>query len=137
MSASLDQSPDRHRWTLKGHRVTQFCADLGSARLQSWSLQSSLEIRLAVPFALAHADGIVREVDPDEPERLAPLLSLLGREIVELVVTHTGALSVAFSDGTTISVESHPRYEAFEVQGGGELEGLAYLAGPGGGPPWG
>src|SRR5215217_5515764 len=42
MTAELDQSPERHRWALEGHRVTQLCVDATSARLHSWSLQASL-----------------------------------------------------------------------------------------------
>jgi hypothetical protein len=136
MTASLDASPERHSWTLSGHRVTQIAADLKSARIQSWALDASLELRLGAEFVLRLADGTERRVDPDYPEQLAPLLTLLNRVIDALVVTRRGELEVSFSDGTEIRIGSHPKLEAFEVQGGGALEGMTYVALPGGGTPW-
>ena len=35
-----------------------------------------------------------------------------------------------------LTARPDPRYEAWQVQGGGALEGLAYVARPGGGAPW-
>jgi hypothetical protein len=136
MSATLDPSPDRHHWTLSGHRVTQLCMDLNAVRILSWAMDASLEIRLAAPFALRQADGMVRRIDPDYPEQLAPLLTLLNRVIETLVIARAGALEVSFSDGTEIRATPHPKLEAFEIQGGGALEGITYLVPPGGGPPW-
>ena len=136
MAASLDASPDRHHWSLSGHRVTQIAVDLTSARIQSWALDASLELRLGTAFILRLADGTERRVDPDLPEQLAPLLTLLNRVIETLVVSRRGDLVVSFSDGTEIRIASHPKLEAFEIQGGGALEGIAYIAVPGGGQPW-
>jgi hypothetical protein len=136
MTASLDASADRHAWSLSGHRVTQVAADLRSARVQSWAMDASLELRLGAAFTLRLADGTERRIDPDYPEQLAPLLTLLNRVIETLVVTRSGELVVNFSDGTEIRTASHPSLEAFEVQGGGALEGMAYIAAPGGGAPW-
>lgn len=135
MTATLDQSPDAHSWRFDGHRITQLCVDIGSVRLQSWSLQASLEVRVSVPFLLGEAGMATRAIDPGEPEELAPLLTLVGRTLDALRVTRTGAMTILFSDGTEIEVASHDRYEAFEVQGGGALEGVGYLARPGGGSP--
>jgi hypothetical protein len=137
MSATLDESYERHVWTLSGHRVTQVCVDPSSCRLQAWSLQASLEIRFGVPFQLVLADASSREIDPEAPEQVAPLLTSIGREVLRLTVTRSGSLELRLSDGSVISVDSHPRYEAFEVVGGGALEGMGYLASPGGGSPWG
>jgi hypothetical protein len=136
-SARIEESPDQHAWFFEGQRVTQLCVDVSSCRLQTWSLQASLDIRFGVPFRLTLADGTSREIDPEASEQAAPLLSLINREIVTLVVTRAGALEVRLTDGSILSVDSHPRYEAFEVSGGGALEGLSYLAVPGGGSPWG
>ena len=47
-----------------------------------------------------------------------------------------GAIQVAFSDGTLLSVDPHPREEAWQLQGAGGLEGLVYRSPPGGGRPW-
>jgi len=137
MTAELNDLGDRHEWTLSGHRVTQMSIDLTSVRLHSWSLQASLDIRFSAPFTLREADGASRVIDPRHPEQLAPLLTLIGRHIEWLAVERTGALRVALSDGTTLHTEPHPRYEAFDVQGGGALEGLEYRVPPGGGAAYG
>ena len=52
------------------------------------------------------------------------------------VITVTGQLMIQFGDGSSIAIEPHLRVEAWEIQGGGALEGLAYLCQPGGGMPW-
>ncbi len=136
MPANLDASPEQHDWTLEGHRITQVCVDLASCRLLTWTLEASLEVRFAVPFQLTLADGTTRTIDPEAPEQTAPLLTLITREIQRLVVTRSGSLSVAMSDGSVIDVASHRRYEAFEVSGAGALEGISYRAQVGGGQPW-
>jgi hypothetical protein len=136
MTASLDEQPDRHVWTLHDHRVTQLVVELGAVRLATWTLHASLDMRLGVPFDVRQADGIERRVDPDEPEQLAPLLTLVGRWVETLAVTAAAELSLAFSDGTIVTARPDPRYEAWQVQGGGALEGLTYVARPGGATPW-
>lgn len=136
MSAEVALTPDEHRWVLSGHRVTQLAVDLASFRFQTWTLEASAEIRLAVPFIFHEPDGVQRRLDPDEPEQLAPLLSLIGRSIELLVVTRRGVLTLAFGDGSSLEAAPHARVDAWEVQGGGALEGMAYRCGPGGGIPW-
>ena len=136
MSAEVSLSPGGHRWVLSGHRVTQVAVDLTSFRFQTWTLEASAEIRLIVPFTFHEPDGVERRLDPEEPEQLAPLLSLLGRAIELLVVTSRGELQLAFGDGSSLHSVPHPRVDAWEVQGGGALEGMAYRCAPGGGIPW-
>jgi hypothetical protein len=96
-----------------------------------------LEIRLGATFLLSEPDGSERTIEPEAPEQLAPLLTLVGRMLAELTVTREGSLRITFSDGTTIAIDSHAQFEAFEVRGSGALESLAYLACRGGGSPWG
>jgi hypothetical protein len=45
-------------------------------------------------------------------------------------------LRLEFGDGSSLDSAPHPRLEAWEVQGGGALEGMAYRSRPGGGVPW-
>ena len=137
MSVDVSETPNEHRWTLGGHRITQLSIDLSSFRLLTWTLAASAEVRLAVPFTFLEPDAIERTIDPDEPEQLSPLLSLLGRTVDTLVATRTGELMLAFGDGSSLRVQPHPRVEAWEVQGGGALEGMSYRCEPGGGIPWG
>jgi hypothetical protein len=136
MSATLDELPDRHILTLHEHRVTQLLVELSAVRLQTWTLGASTELRVAVPFALRQADGEDRRVDPAASEQLAPLLTLVGRQLEALEVGRDGALMVAFSDATVLRVTPHARREAWQLQGAGALEGLVYLCPAGGGVPW-
>ncbi len=136
MSASLDERTDRHDWMLEGHRLTQLLVDLHGFRFQSWALSESLEIQVAVPFRYAQADGTDREVDPREAEQLAPLLGLLGRLVHGVAVGREGELEVRFGDGSVLTCAPHTNRAAWEVQGAGALEGLAYRSPPGGGVPW-
>ena len=135
MSATPDVSPDRHRWRFRAHRVTQLLVDLRSFRFQTWTLQASTEVRLAAPFTLRLADGTEYQIDPEEPERLAPVLTLLDRTLESLTATRAGELMLAFSDGSTLRCAAGPGRRAWEVQGGGALEGLAYRGG-GAKAPW-
>jgi hypothetical protein len=136
MSASLDQLPDGHRLILDDHRVTQLLVELRGVRMLTYSLGDAVELRVAVPFRLVQADGVTRRVDPAEPEQLAPLLTLVGRRAEVMQMTEHGALTAGFSDGTVLHVAPHAREEAWQLQGAGGLEGLAYACPAGGGPPW-
>lgn len=136
MSASLDERPGHHLLTLHDHRVIQLLVELRAVRLQTYTLHDAVELRIAVPFLLRQADGDERRIDPAEPEQLAPLLTLVGRQAEQLAVHERGDLEAAFSDGTILRVDAHPRAEAWQLQGAGGLEGLVYRARAGGGPPW-
>lgn len=136
MTADFSELPDRHIWTLHDHRVTQMAVELGAVRLVTWTLDASVDLRLETPFTLRQADGVERLTDPDEPEQLAPLLTLVGRWIETVTVTQRAELLATFSDGTVIYAGPDTRYEAWQVQGGGALEGVSYVARPGGGVPW-
>lgn len=136
MTATFDERPDRHVWTLHEHRVTQLVVELGAVRLVTWTLHASLDVRLGSAFTVRQADGVDRRADPDEPEQLAPLLTLVGRAAETLTATAAGELELTFSDGTVLVSRPDARYEAWQIQGGGALEGLAYVSQPGGGKPW-
>lgn len=136
MSATLDEHPDRHVLTLHEHRVTQLLVELSAFRLQTWTLGASTELRVGVPFVLRQADGEDRRIDPAAAEQLAPLLTLVGRQLEALEVGRDGGLQAAFSDGTLVRVAPHARREAWQLQGAGGLEGLVYVCPAGGGVPW-
>lgn len=136
VSAHLEQRPDAHLLALDDHRVTQLAVELGAVRLSTWTLHDSLELRIGVPFVVRQADGEARHADPAEPERLAPLLTLVGRRLEVLRVGRDATLVAGFSDGTVLEVQPHPRHEAWHLDGGGGLEGLVYVARAGGGRPW-
>lgn len=137
MKAQLIESEDEHHWVLLDHRVTQLVIDRSSVRLQTWSLDGSADIRLAAPFSLQVATGAVRRLDPAQTESLTPCLSLMGLGIRSLTIARGGTLTIAFSDGSTLTAERDPRRATWDVQGGGVLEGMIYAAGPDGILPWG
>ena len=131
MKAQLIESDDEHHWVLLDHRVTQLVIDRSSIRLQTWSLDGSADIRLAAPFGFQLASGAMRHVDPSDTERLAPCLALVGLGVRSVTVTRTGTLTLSFSDGSAIIASPDPRRSAWDVQGGGILEGMAYAGEPG------
>jgi hypothetical protein len=131
VNAQLIESEDEHHWVLLDHRVTQLVIDRASIRLQTWSLEGSADIRLAGPFALQLASGGTRHIDPIDTERLAPCLAMVGLGVRSVTVTRNGTLTLEFTDGSTIAVASDPRRSAWDVQGGGILEGMAYAGQPG------
>jgi hypothetical protein len=136
VNAQLIDSKDEHHWVLLDHKVIQVIVDLSSFRLQSWSLDGSTDIRFGTSSRLRLPSGLERPLDPSVPEGLSPLLALVGRALRSLTVTRTGSLIVTFSDGATLETDPHPRTTAWEVQGGGVLEGMTYVCAPGGGAPW-
>ena len=106
MSAELENFEDHHAWTLSDHRVTQLCVEMTSCRLLSWSLQESVEVRFASSFELMLADGSTRRIDPSAQEQLAPLLTLVGRSLLQLVVSRSGGLELRLSDGSVIEMRA-------------------------------
>jgi hypothetical protein len=135
MTASLIESPDEHHLVLLDTRLTQLAVDARELRLQTWSLDASLDIRIAAPFTLRTGEGAPRTLDPQAPETLAPALALLQRPVRSLTMTVGGELVVVVGDGE-LRVRPHGLRGAWEVQGAGALEGLLYRSAPGGGAPW-
>ncbi len=131
MKAQLIESEDEHHWVLLDHRVTQLVIDRSSIRLQTWSLDGSADIRLAAPFTYQLVNGSTRLIDPIETERLSPCLGWVGLGVRSVTVTRTGTLSLAFGNGSSIMAAPDPRRSAWDVQGGGILEGMAYAGEPG------
>ncbi|MDQ3697855.1 MAG: DUF6188 family protein [Gemmatimonadota bacterium] len=136
MNATLIESPDEHHWVLLDHRVTQLVIDPGSLRVQTWSLDASAEIRLAAPFTVRVGEGVARTLDPEATESLAPALALLRRSVRSLTITSGAELTITLADEAVLQARAHPRCAAWELQGGGALEGVAYRCLPGGGRPW-
>ena len=84
MSATFEEHSDRHVWTLHDHRVTQLVVEMGAARLVTWTLHASLDVRLGAAFTLRQADGVERATDPDEPEQLAEAAGALHQVADEI-----------------------------------------------------
>ena len=136
MQSSLIESPDEHHLVLLEHHVTQVVVDQRSLRLQSWALDGSTEVRIAAPFTLS-LGGAARALDPVESQGLAPVLALLRRRLASITIARAGTLTLEFGDGATLTVPPDRRVEAWELQGGGALEGLVYRSPVSGGTAWG
>ena len=140
MTATLDESPDRHRWTFDAHRVTRLSVEPSALRIETWTLEASAEVRISTPFRYREPDGSARTIDPGEPEQLAPLLALLERRLEWLEIARAGEITLRFGDGSELRCTSSGRgagaaWPAWELQGGGALEGIEYRGVPGE-PPW-
>lgn len=64
------------------------------------------------------------------------MLTLIGRDLMRLVIHKAGSIEVSLSDGSVLTAAPHARDEAFEINGAGALEGMHYRSRPGGGIPW-
>lgn len=126
MPASLIPSSDEHHWVLLDHRVTQLTLDTQSLRFQSWSLDGSTEVRIAGPFRLTQPAGAERQLDPADTTTLAPVLGIVRRRLTSLTISSDGELTAALDGGMALVVPVSRRTDAWEVQGGGALEGLSY-----------
>ncbi len=100
------------------------------------SMQDSVEVRFASSFELTLADGSTRRIDPTAHEQLAPLLTLVGRALLQLVVSRSGDLEIRLSDGSVIEMRTRATRASFEVNGAGALEGMSYVSGGASGPLW-
>ena len=137
MKAELHESLDQHNWELQDVTVTQLVLDPGGLRIVAWHVDGSAEFRLGSPFSYTEADGLAREIDPEQAEQVSPLLALVSRPLTRVTVERSGGLELAFGDGSLLRIDPDPQFEAWEARGEGAFEGLAYLCGPGGGSPWG
>ena len=136
MAPEVRRSNDQEQWLLGGRRVTQVIVDPASVRLQAWTLDGAVDVRLGAPFELELSTGRL-QLDPEAPAQLGPILALISMPLHSLTAYRTGALLVQFAGVITLRVEPHPAFEAWEVCGSGEFSELSYLAAPGGGSPWG
>lgn len=124
MSATLIESSDEHHWVLLDHRIAELTFDGRAVRLRSWSLGASLEIRIGTSLTWRPANGAARTLAPDDPETLAPLLTLVRRQLSSVTIGKNDQLTLAFGDGSAIEVAG--RLEGWRVDGGGSMEGINY-----------
>ena len=135
MKAQLIESTDEHHWVLLEHKVTELAVLSRALRIRTWSLDGSVEVLLASALALRQSNGD-RRMDPAEPDTLAPILGLVGAAVRSLTIRRDGSLELGLGDGRVLAAGPDPRVEAWQVQGGGVLEGMAYRCPAGGGVPW-
>lgn len=136
MPSQLIETPNEHHLVLLDHRVTQVAAELRAFRVQTWSLDGSLELRVGTRAALRLPSGARRELDPVLPETLAPLLSLVGFGVRDLTVTRDGTLVLSFGERGALELAAGERNDAWTAVGGGMLEGIFYHPAVGRRAPW-
>ena len=107
MKAELHESLDRHDWELQDVTVTQLVLDPGALRIVAWHADGSAEFRLGSPFSYTEADGLAREIDPEQAEQVSPLLALVSRPLTRITVERSGQLALAFGDGSLLRIEPH------------------------------
>lgn len=102
--------------------------DLGlrGKKLQSVLIENSLVMRfsdeyvalIASPLTLSR-EGEAFSLTPDEDpaEAFAPIRQLVGLDVVESTADDSGALRMAFGDGSLIHVTADKAYEAWNVSG--------------------
>ena len=112
--------------TAERHRLRQGTFHRGVAAPTS-------QIALGGPFVFRSSDGTEYLLSAEEPwETLVPVLALRRAHVVAATVTRTGALTVRFDDGATLTAEPDPHYENWEING---PDALNLVSPPGGGDP--
>ena len=91
-------------------------------------LGDELQIGLEHPFVYANTTRSYA-CDPSVPRSNEALISLLGVHIATINVRDSGQMSVEFGDGSSISAEPSPDFEAWSVS---SRRGLQIIAIPGG-----
>jgi hypothetical protein len=104
------------RWELPivGGSVTQVRIDFAFGLVIHGPARDdvSCEVRISSPFCY-ESGGASGTVDPEQTERLAPLLVLHDAIVVAASATDSGHLELRFERGRTISVPPDPNYEAW------------------------
>jgi uncharacterized protein DUF6188 len=100
---------------LEGRTVTQAHAGF----TVSLAMGADNEVRIETDFSLCTSDGDRHFSLGTESIDHAALDSLLGQKVTSSVVAESGALFLAFSDGTSLRVEPHDTYEAWTFAGPG------------------
>lgn len=102
--------------------------DLGldGKKLQSVLIENSLVMTfsdeffalMASPLTLSReGEAFTLTPDEDPAEAFAPIRQLVGLDVVESVADDSGALRMAFEDGSLIQVPADDQYEAWNVSG--------------------
>jgi Family of unknown function (DUF6188) len=69
-------------------------------------------------FTYRGADGLARVLHPDNSRQsLAPALAEYGLTVEVAVAHKSGRLDLAFSDGSVLTVEVDPNFEAWDLSG--------------------
>src|SRR5205823_915930 len=92
------------------------------------------EVEVVVESSFLHcaANGSRQLCSPDRPDSVAPALAALHRSVEWASSSDDGALTLAFDDGSGLTVWPNPAFEAWQVVGPGSA---LVVCMPGGGSP--
>lgn len=74
------------------------------------------ELAIECPFTLQVGDT-VHQLDPQDRASIGPLLTLYPDTITQLLMSSGGTLRATFASGALLTVEPHPRFEAWNICG--------------------
>lgn len=74
-----------------------------------------VQIYLGTPFVLSSGAGVEQSIDPEKTQELAPILSLFNAEVLRIVVTKHGDLTIFFRNGFILRTGPDARFEAWEA----------------------
>jgi hypothetical protein len=80
-----------------------------------------VSIRIACPFVVTRR-GQTRTYEPDDVLSLGALLDLHRAVVRDGFARKDGVLVLNFDDGTILTVEPHPQYEAYLIDGRGHIQ---------------
>lgn len=120
------------RWILpvQGKEITRCCVDYRFSLDMYIQANDCMTVTIETPFGL-QADGQDHTLSPGgDSTLLGPALSLLHKTVQSGTAWKAGRLEIVFRDGTTLTVQPDPDYEAWEVTSAG---GGLVVCCPGGG----
>lgn len=90
----------------------------------------SVSIRIENTFQLIEG-CVVRELDPENPAMMGPVLVVIHKTIERAVAFKDGRLSIEFEDGRRIAVRPHPQYESWQIHGPASTNPMLLVGGIG------
>lgn len=82
----------------------------------TFTVDARVDVTIETPFEFARPSGKLM-LEPENTLALAPLLGLHGAVISNASATRDGILTVHFANGTSLVVQPHDSYEAWNVVG--------------------
>ena len=123
----MEKQESWREWDLVGLNVTQLRIDYAFS-VHLWSLERDLLIRFGVPFALRLTSGELVTLEPELPGGVALALSILHQPAASFQISSADRCVLRLADGVELSSEPHPKYEAWESWGSGDLEPASWIA---------
>jgi hypothetical protein len=129
-ATGLSDEHDRLVLPVHGNEVSQISVDYAFTLTLG-----SVSIRIEQPFVVTR-HGETRTYEPEDILSLGTLLDLHKAVVHDGYARKDGVLVLNFDDGAILAVEPHPQYEAFVIDGIGQIHSesrftLAAMAGGG------